>query len=818
MKQQFTVTGMTCAACSARVERVVSALPGVARAEVNLLAGSLTAEYDAAQVSTAAIIEAVTKAGYGAELWQPKARRNTAQERLLSNMKKRLIVSAVFLVPLMYLSMGAMLGLPQPFDPERGFRDFVFYALAQLALLLPIVIVNRTYYSKGFKSLFQGAPNMDSLIAVGSAAGLCYSLYAVIVGKTHALYFESSGMILTLVTLGKFLEARAKGKTGQAIEKLMDLSPKTATLLRDGTESEVPVEQVRVGDLLLVRPGGRIPVDGVVESGASSVDESALTGESLPVEKRPGDRVAAATVNRTGVLRLRAEKVGEDTTLSQIIRLVEQAGGSKAPIARLADKIAGVFVPVVMSAAALAAVIWLLVGKDAEFALTVGISVLVISCPCALGLATPVAIMVGTGRGAEQGVLFRSAQALERLHSVDTVVLDKTGTLTMGQPTVTDIAAEGLSGASLLQIAAALEQPSEHPLAEAIIRKAKENQIEIPEVLDFRSVPGQGVEAELNGEHLLAGNRAFLQSRGIAVSDADFAAEGKTPLYFAKNDRFLGVIAVSDPERPGAAAAVSELQKRKLEVILLTGDNEKTANVLASRLGISRVIAGVLPAQKESVIRGLQDEGKTVCMVGDGINDAPALTRADVGAAIGAGTDIAMEAADVVLMRSDPLDVLRAIDLSRAVLRNIKQNLFWAFFYNSLGIPIAAGALYPAFGILLSPMLGAAAMSLSSVCVVTNALRLRRFCAKLPEPISEELQPGNPAEDKTKEEPSMQTVIEVNGMMCVHCKAHVEQALLAVPGVEQAVADLEKNCAVVTGSADRAALIEAVRKAGYEAK
>ena len=816
MKQQFTVTGMTCAACSARVERVVSALPGVTHAEVNLLAGSLTAEFDEAQTSDAAIVEAVTKAGYGAELRQPRMRRNTAQEQLLAGMKKRLIISAVFLVPLMYLSMGAMLGLPQPFDPEKSLRDFAFYALAQLLLVLPIVIVNRAYYIKGFRTLLQGAPNMDSLIAVGSSAGLCYSLYAVIAGCTHSLYFESSGMILTLVTLGKYLEARAKGKTGQAIEKLMDLSPKTATLLRDGTETEVPVEQVRVGDLVLVRPGGRIPVDGVVESGASGVDESALTGESMPVEKRPGDRVAAATVNRTGVLRLRAEKVGEDTTLSQIIRLVEQAGGSKAPIARLADKIAGVFVPVVMSAAVLAAVIWLLAGETAEFALTVGISVLVISCPCALGLATPVAIMVGTGRGAEQGVLFRSAQALERLHSVDTVVLDKTGTLTMGQPAVTDIAAEGISREALLRIAAGLERLSEHPLAEAIVRRAKEEKLVIPEAESFRSIPGRGVEAEIAGALCFAGNRAFLHERGIEMPETDFAEQGKTPLYFAGNGRFLGVIAVSDPERPGAAAAVSELQKRKLEAVLLTGDNEKTANVLAKRLGISRVIAGVLPAQKEAVVRGLQQDGKTVCMVGDGINDAPALTGADVGIAIGAGTDIAMEAADIVLMRSDPLDILRAIDLSRAVMRNIRQNLFWAFFYNSLGIPIAAGALYPAFGILLSPMLGAAAMSLSSVCVVTNALRLRRFVSKLPE--YQKIQPEKPAEDTDKEDLSMQTVLEVTGMMCVHCKAHVEQALLAVPGVEQAVADLEKNTATVTGSADRAALIEAVQKAGYEAK
>ena len=817
MKQQFTVTGMTCAACSARVEKVTNALPGVRKAEVNLLAGSMAAEYDE-QVTTAQdIIAAVTEAGYGAEVWEPRprTRRNEAQEKQLRNMKTRIIVSVIFLIPLMYVSMGPMLGLLLPFDPQGSMREFLIYALVQLLLVLPIVLVNRVYYRKGFKTLFHGAPNMDSLIAVGSAAGLLYSLYAILAGNTHALYIESSGMILTLVTLGKFLETRAKGKTGQAIERLMDLSPKTAVVLRDGGETEIPVEQVVVGDLLLVRPGGRIPVDGVVESGASGVDESALTGESIPVEKKPGDPVAAATINRAGVLRIRAEKVGEDTTLAQIIRLVEQAGGSKAPIARLADKIAGVFVPVVMSIAVLAAVIWLLVGQTAEFALSVGIAVLVISCPCALGLATPVAIMVGTGRGAEQGVLFHSAEALETLHAIDTVVMDKTGTLTKGQPVVTDIAAEGMSGATLLRLAAGLEKSSEHPLAEAILQKAAEKNIEIPAAENFRSIPGRGVEAEVEGRRCFAGNRAFLEEQGIAVPENTFAEAGKTPLYFAESGKYLGVIAVSDVEKPTAQAAVAELQKRKIDVVLLTGDNEKTAQVIADRLGISRVIAGVLPADKEKVIRKLQAEGKKVAMVGDGINDAPALMRADAGMAIGAGTDVAIESADVILMRSDPMDVVGAIDLSRAVMRNIRQNLFWAFFYNTLGIPVAAGALYPAFGLLLSPMIGAAAMSCSSVCVVSNALRLRLFKPKLPQVSIEE---QTNTKMSIREDSEMTTVIDVEGMMCTHCKAHVEKALLAVPGVESAVADLEKNNATVTGTADRAALIAAVREAGYEAK
>ena len=809
-KECLTVTGMTCAACSARVEKVTRALAGVRAADVNLLAGTMNVDYDETLLSRQDIITAVVREGYGAELRQPHdARRNEAQERALAGMKRRLLVSFPFLLALMYVSMGHMLHLPLPYDPKAL---PTVHALVQIALVLPILIVNRSFFTVGFSRLFRGAPNMDTLVSVGSAAGLLYSLVILLTGAGSAFYFESSGMILTLVTLGKYMETRAKGKTGAAVEKLMDLAPKTAVVLRNGSETEIPAEKIVPGDIVIVRPGGRIPADGVVTEGASSVDESALTGESIPAEKKPGSRVAAATINKNGSFRFRADKVGEDTTLAQIIRLVEEAGGSKAPIARLADRIAGVFVPVVMGIAVLAAVIWLLAGESFSFALSAGISVLVISCPCALGLATPVAIMVGTGRAAEQGVLFKSAESLETLHSIDTVVLDKTGTLTTGRPVVTDILPNGISGRELLRIAAALESRSEHPLAEAVMQKAAEAKIEAAPAEAFESVPGQGVLGKVDGQLCFAGNAAFLKSRGIEPPSADALADaGKTPLFFARADgTFLGILAAQDVEKPTAKQAVLEFRKRNIEVVLLTGDNARTAGVMAEKLGIRQVIAGVLPADKEKTVRSLQERGRKVAMVGDGINDAPALMRADVGIAIGAGTDVAMESADVVLMRSEPLDAAAAIDLSRAVLRNIRENLFWAFFYNALGIPIAAGALYPAFGLVLSPMIGAAAMSLSSVCVVSNALRLRFYKSKI--------SPERPEKQKIQEEKTMVTTIEVEGMMCVHCKAHVEKALLAVPGVETAEADLQKNCATVTGSADRAALIAAVKEAGYEAK
>ncbi len=830
MKVKFTITGMTCAACSARVEKVASGVSGVRSAAVNLMAGTMLADFDENITGTQRIIDAIVENGYGASVAQGGAsRRNRAQEQALAQMKKRIIISAIFLVALMYVSMGHMLGLPMPHIFHEGIKGFFIMAATEIVLLLPILIVNRVFFTSGFTKLFHGAPNMDTLVAIGSAAGIIYSLYAIAFGLTDELYFESSGMILTLVTLGKFFETRARGKTGQAIERLMDLSPKTAIVRREGNEVEIPVEDVTVGDLVVVRPGGRIPVDGVVESGGSAVDESALTGESLPVEKKKGDRVAAATINKTGYLCFRADKVGEDTTLAQIIRLVEDAGGSKAPIARLADKIAGVFVPVVMCIAVISAIVWLLLGETVSHAISTGISVLVISCPCALGLATPVAIMVGTGRGAEQGVLIKSAESLELLHKVGAVVMDKTGTLTKGRPTVTDIRTNGITENALLRIAAALEKPSEHPLAEAVVTRALASQIEIPQVSGFEALPGRGVTAQLDGAAYLAGNLALMGEHGVSVPAAEeFAAQGKTPLYFAAADgRYLGVIAVADVEKETSRQAVQELRKRHMDVILLTGDNETTANVIAKRLGITRVISGVMPADKEKIIRELQAEGKSVAMVGDGVNDAPALTRADVGIAIGAGTDVALESADVVLMHSDPMDVVRAIDLSRAVIRNIKENLFWAFFYNSLGIPVAAGVLIP-FGIRLSPMIGAAAMSLSSVCVVTNALRLRFFKPKdLPMQGGEcgeacALKAENKAENinttNNQEETGMTTTIHVEGMMCGHCKAHVEKALLAVAGVTAATADLESKSATVTGEVDRAALIAAVKEAGYEAE
>ncbi len=842
MKQKFNVTGMTCSACSSRVEKVTNKLDGVREAQVNLLAGSMVVDFDETAVTAGDIIQAVVDAGYGAALPETAAvkktpQKNDAQEEALKEMKKRILVSFCFLIPLMYLTMGHMVGLPTPHF-FHGDENAVVFALTQFLLTLPIVYINRVYYQKGFKTLWHRAPNMDSLIAVGSGAALVYGLFAIYrmaYGMGHGdwalvaqyaddLYFESAAMILTLITLGKFLETRSKGKTGEAIAKLMDLAPKTAAVIRDGVEQEIPVEDVTVGDVVVVRAGGSIPVDGVVLEGSAAVDQSALTGESVPVEKTAGDRVVAATINKTGFLKFRADKVGEDTTLAQIIRLVEEAGSSKAPIARLADKIAGVFVPVVMGIAVLAAIVWLLLGQSFEFALSTAIAVLVISCPCALGLATPVAIMVGTGRGAEQGILIKSAEALETLHKVDAAVLDKTGTLTEGRPVVTDLLPQpGVSQMELLTVAQALERPSEHPLAEAILAKAAALGLEAPQVTDFETVSGRGVRAKLDGQVCLAGNAAFMQENGIAVSDSDqLARQGKTPLYFARGGKLLGVVACADVAKPTARAAVEAFEKLGIDVYMLTGDNQLTAEAIAKDLGIRHVVAQVMPADKELHVRRLQEAGKTVLMVGDGINDAPALVRADVGMAIGAGTDIAMESADIVLMKSDLLDAVGAVQLSRAVIRNIRMNLFWAFFYNILGIPIAAGVLYLPLGIKLSPMLGAAAMSLSSVCVVTNALRLRFFKPKLPEAVPNaaaqpvQTEQISPAVENMKEEPVMKTVLTVNGMMCNHCKAAVEKALSAVAGVESAVVDLEAKTATVTGDADTAALSAAVTDAGYE--
>jgi len=806
MKLKFCVTGMTCAACSARVEKVTKAVSGVNEVQVNLLGGTMIVEADS-EATTAAIISAVTSSGYGAfpagekkpQSVQPDA------ENPLQTMKKRIIGSGVFLLVLMYFTMGHMIGLPLP-SWYHGRENALVAALMQFFLTLPVVYLNRIYYIRGFKSLWHRAPNMDSLIAVGSGASLVYGiavLFRMAYGLGHGqwetveyysrnLYFESASMILTLITLGKFLETRAKGKTGDAIRKLMDLRPESATVIRDGQELIIPADQVQVGDIVVVRSGGRIPVDGTVLEGRGFVDQSALTGESLPVDKEPGDNVSAATINMEGYLKFRADKVGEDTTLHQVIRMVEEAGGSKAPIARLADKIAGIFVPVVMSIALAAFILWMALGKGLEFSLTTAISVLVISCPCALGLATPVAIMVGTGKGAAMGVLFKNGAALEHLHSVDTVVLDKTGTLTVGKPAVTDIM-PAATEEELLKIAAALEKPSEHPFAVAILSRTEG--MEIPVVSDFETLPGAGVSGIVNGVRYFGGNRRLMQEKGISVPEhPELENLGKTPLYFGdESGKFLGVIAAADVLKADSAQAVGAMQKQKLQVVMLTGDNEKTAKAIAQKAGITRVLADVLPTQKAQAVQSLQSEGKRVLMVGDGINDAPALVTADVGMAIGAGTDIAMESADVVLMSGSLANVGSAIALSKATIRIIRQNLFWAFFYNCLGIPVA-------FLGLLNPMIGAAAMSLSSVFVVSNALRLRSFRVK----------------EKVKEETKMTTVIKVEGMMCTHCKAMVEKVCKAVPGTADAVVDLQAKTVTVTGEANADSLKKAIADAGYE--
>ena len=806
MKLKFNITGMTCAACSARVEKVTKAVDGVESCEVNLLGGTMTVQISNENARDA-IIQAVSDAGYGAAVAGEKKQEKAPGEDALKEMKKRILWSAVFLAVLMYFTMGHMAGLPMPYF-VHGRENAVVAALLQFFLTLPAVYLNRVYYSRGLKALWHRSPNMDSLIAVGSGAALVYGIAALFrmafaMGQgnwetvefySENLYFESAAMILTLITLGKYLETRAKGKTGNAIKALMDLRSETATVLRDGVEETVPADQVRVGDIVVVRSGGRIPVDGTVLTGRGSVDQSALTGESVPVEVFEGSRVAAATVNTEGYFTFRADKVGEDTTLQQVIRMVEEAGGSKAPIARLADKIAGVFVPVVMGVALAAFVLWMALGKGLEFSLTTAISVLVISCPCALGLATPVAIMVGTGKGAAMGVLFKNGAALEHLHSVDTVVLDKTGTLTAGKPAVTDIL-PAATEAELLKIAAALEKPSEHPFAKAILTHCQG--MELPAVTAFETLPGFGVSGIVDGIRCFGGNRKLMTEKGIKAPEyPELADMGKTPLYFGdENGRYLGVIAAADVLKADSAEAVAAMHKQGLGVVMLTGDNAKTANAIAHKAGIDQVISDVLPTQKAQAVQELQAKEKRVLMVGDGINDAPALVTADVGMAIGAGTDIAMESADVVLISDSLESVVNAILLSKATIRIIRQNLFWAFFYNCLGIPVA-------FLGLLNPMIGAAAMSMSSVFVVSNALRLRRF-----RPHKEAIH---------KEETKMTTVIKVEGMMCTHCKAMVEKVCKAVPGTVDAVVDLQAKTVTVTGDANADALKAAIVDAGYE--
>ena len=810
MKMKFTVTGMTCAACSARVEKVTNAVDGVERAEVNLMGGSMMV-YAVEDIKDA-VIKAVTDAGYGASLAGEKKDAVPASNTSEKEMKVRIIASFAFLLTLMYFTMGHMIHLPLP-HWYHGTENAVVAALLQFLLTLPVVILNRSYFTRGLKALWHRSPNMDSLIAVGSGASLIYGVAALfrmayclghgdletVAFYSENLYFESAAMILTLITLGKYLESKAKGKTGDAIRALMDLRPDTATVLRNGQEVTIPASEVHVGDVVVVRSGGRIPVDGTVLEGHGAVDQSALTGESVPVDKFPGDTVAAATVNTSGYFTFRADKVGEDTTLQQVIRMVEEAGGSKAPIARLADKIAGIFVPVVMSIAAITFCLWFFTRGELEFALTAAISVLVISCPCALGLATPVAIMVGTGKGASMGVLFKNGAALEHLHNIDTVVLDKTGTLTTGKPAVTDILSNSISETELLRIAAALEKPSEHPFASAILEKAKH--LAVPAVAEFATIPGMGVSGQVLGKRYYGGNQKLMAQMKISVPDySNWAQEGKTPLYFGdENGNFLGVIAAADVLKTDSHLAVEAMKKMKLQVVMLTGDNEVTAKAIADKAGIDRCIANVLPGDKANAVKKLQEEGRKVLMVGDGINDAPALVTADVGMAIGAGTDIAMESADVVLMSRSLTGINNAIRLSKATITNIRQNLFWAFFYNCLGIPVAALGM-------LSPMIGAAAMSFSSVFVVTNALRLRRFKPDIAPAVQETI----------KEEKTMETVINVNGMMCPHCKAMVEKVCKAVHGTVDAVVDLQAKNVTVTGDADVSALKQAIVDAGYE--
>lgn len=830
MTEKFVVTGMTCAACAAHVEKAANSLDGVDSAAVNLMLGTLVCSYDADKVTPQAIISAVEASGYGAAP-ADEAKRDIRREQEASAraMGRRLLWSVVCLVPLFYLSMGHMMGLPVPAFMHR---QPLTAALVQLVLCVPILILNRAYFTVGFSRLFKGAPNMDSLVALGAAAGLVYSLIEMgllaagqVTGMPD-LYFESAGMILTLVTVGKYLEERSKGKTTGAITALLALAPDVAVVRRSGTEVTVATDQIKAGETVIVRQGGRIPVDGTVVKGSGSVDESALTGESMPVEKTAGSKAVSATVLTSGYLEMTADRVGADTTLSQIIRLMEQAASTKAPISRLADKISAVFVPAVISIAVAAALLWAAAGgMGVRFCLSIGIAVLVISCPCALGLATPVAITVATGKAAEKGILIKSAASLELMGRVNTVVLDKTGTVTEGKPRVTDVlCAANVTEEELLCAAASLEKPSGHPLADAIVQEAERRSIPLCAVSDFAAVAGGGVQAVQDGKTLYAGNDRYMESIGADTAALRAAAEmlaaaSKTPLYFAEGRQLLGVIAVADVVKPDSAAAIAALRRSGCEVVLLTGDNQRTAEAIARQVGVDRVIAQVLPQDKARCIEDLQKAGRLVAMVGDGVNDAPALVTADVGLAIGAGTDVAIESADVVLMRSSLMDIVDAAALSRATLRNIRQNLFWAFFYNSIGIPVAAGVLYPALGITLNPMIAAAAMSLSSVCVVSNALRLRGWKGSAPvrrgeTPANTQSEPAAPAAQHNEEEPTMKKTLSIEGMMCAHCAAHVEKALNALPGVTAAV-DLAGSSAVVTGDVSDEALKKAVADAGY---
>ena len=852
--QRFEVTGMSCAACSAHVEKAVAAVPGVSGVAVSLLTNSMQVEYEGDPVPED-VIAAVEAAGYGASVAE-EADADALEDTETPKLRRRLILSLCFLVPLMYLSMGHMIGLPLPPFLEGDGAGAVVYGILQLALTLPVCWINRAFFISGWKGVRSLAPGMDTLVAMGAGAALVYGVFAIIMMGAglasgnpdqvmqfrHDLYFESASMILTLITVGKMLEAYSKGKTTSALKSLMQLAPPTACVLREEGELTIPVEQVRVGDIFLVRPGESITVDGVVLEGQSSVNEAALTGESMPVDKEKGSPVSAATINQNGALTCRATRVGQDTTLSQVIRLVADAASTKAPLARTADKVAGVFVPTVIGIAAVTLVIWLLIGKPFDFALARGISVLVISCPCALGLATPVAVMVGSGLGARSGILFKTAASLEATGYTDTVVLDKTGTVTTGEPTVVEVVGtRQVPQKFLLGMAAALESQSEHPLAKAVLACAKENGVRPSMVKDVQAVPGKGLVGKMAGKVMAGGNEDFICSQADVPADLleagrRLAGQGATPLYFSLDGHAAGVIGVADSVKPSSKQAIAELRALGLHVVLLTGDNAKTAAYIAQQVGLDTadVVAGVLPAGKEAEVRRLQEDGR-VAMVGDGINDAPALTRADTGIAIGAGADVALDAADVVLVRSDPADVAAAVRLSRKVVTNIHQNLFWAFFYNAVCIPLAAGVLYP-LGILLNPMIAAAAMSLSSVCVVTNALRLNTFDPHdasrdappkhaappreaLPEPKACPVAcPAIPADPQpVKGEAVMTKTIHIEGMMCAHCEATVKKALEALDGVESAAVSHEAGTAVVTMTAPVAddALRDAVQAKDY---
>lgn len=866
-KEHFAVTGMTCSACSARVEKAVSKLNGTNEVAVNLLKNSMVVSFDENILSTADIITAVEKAGYGASVQNAIKKsasstdtnsENTAQQAYIQ-MKRRLIISIIFAVPLFYISMGHMLGAPLP-SWLTGTANALPYAFTQFLLLLPIIFVNFKYYSVGYKTLFHLSPNMDSLIAIGSSAAIVYGIYAIYkIGFAFGindlatveqfsmdLYFESAGTILTLITLGKFFESRAKGKTSDAITKLMNLAPKTATRLINNTEEEISIDNVQLNDILIVKAGEAVPVDGIIIEGKGLIDEAALTGEPLPIEKEINMQVIGGTINKSGYFKMRVTKIGADTTLAQIVNLVDEATSSKAPIAKIADKVSGIFVPVVITIAILTAIGWYILGYPLEFALSIGICVLVISCPCALGLATPTAIMVGTGKGASNGILLKSAEALETAHTVDTVVLDKTGTVTQGKPIVTDIVLFNEEKAShLLQIAVSLEKLSEHPLAEAILNEATKQKINILPVENFTQIAGQGLSGKINNTLYFAGNSRLLSANNLLTDEIvkiseKFASAGKTPLFFASTNEVLGIIIVADTIKPTSPQAIAELKSMNIDVIMLTGDNAKTAQNICNQVGINHVISEVLPQDKEQEIRKLQSSGKKVAMVGDGINDAPALARADVGIAIGAGTDIAIDSADIVLMKSDLLDVSTAIKLSKAVIKNIKQNLFWAFIYNIIGIPIAMGLFYTTFGLKLNPMIGALAMSFSSVFVVSNALRLRFFQPSHQNSITTKQNTANFTETnivsvhintKSKGDVSMsllgnilhkhsgtKKVISIEGMMCQHCVKHATEALQKVDGVTSVEVSLENKNAVVyvNDSVTDDMLKNAIIEAGYE--